>query len=251
MAVLKFLTTKAGLVFFVVLAVAGVSATYAATRYTAELPASFTPVEATYGLAILDGEGNPLDHLNFGEIVQGEAARGALVVRNDGNVRTRLGFGVRYQDLTYEVSERCAVPVPQRQLDLLPEVELPEGILEKIRERERAFRAELGEIDSDEKRHALEKFRRELREYIADQLEDDLEEIRDHLKRPRRIVGQKVVVPGLASFCFLVTPSHPGRPPMVAPEHQVPVGVGVFTDPDVPLVEEGHNFTILVHAQDF
>ena len=48
-----------------------------------------------------------------------------------------------------------------------------------------------------------------------------------------------------------MTPSHPGRPPMVAPEHQVPVGVGVFTDPDVPLVEEGHNFTILVHAQDF
>ena len=112
MAVLKFLTTKAGLVFFVVLAVAGVSATYAATRYTAELPASFTPVEATYGLAILDGEGNPLDHLNFGEIVQGEAARGALVVCNDGNVRTRLDSesGIRILPMRPANAVLCPCP---------------------------------------------------------------------------------------------------------------------------------------------
>ena len=110
MVILRFLMTKAGLLVVVALLMAGASIAYAMVRSTTELPGSFVAVEATYGLSILGKDGEPLQALKFGEVVQGERDYESFAARNDGNVRVKLGFRVKVgdgEDNIFVATERC------------------------------------------------------------------------------------------------------------------------------------------------
>ena len=118
MRILRYIVTRAGLVLVAVAVLAGASIAYAITRSTTELPSSFVAIEATYGLTVLDSGDQPLASLEFGEVVQGENDHASFVVRNDGNVRVKLGLRVRHNATIYEATEACTLPGRSRPASL-------------------------------------------------------------------------------------------------------------------------------------
>ena len=214
----------------------------AVTRFTAELPASFVAIEATYALSILDANGQPLGALAFGEIVQGDRGFASFGVRNDGNTATRLGFRIRTGDGQgdmYLPTARCQLPNRDRpQASALP----PEAARE-LRRAHQAIHEELGEIDTDEERHRHQQFHLELEERIR-----HLSAEQQDVEAQHRVVGQRIDVPSVASLCFVVAPGRQEQPVLVPPGATVPVVVTLGADPDVAVAR--HDFTILVDAQD-
>ena len=158
MAKLRFLMTRAGMVLAVAMLLTGGSIAYAMIRSTTELSGTFVAVEASYGLAIITGDGQPLTALEFGEVVQGDQALGSFAVRNDSNTRAKLGFRVRTGDGTIaaiEPSGKCTLTNStggsRRQTDLKKDV------AQKLREGHRLLHEKLGAIDTAAKREQHEK----------------------------------------------------------------------------------------------
>ena len=246
MRMLRFFATKAGVALTVVMLLAGASVAYAMVRSTTELPGSFVAVEATYGLSILDAEGQPLTALEFGEVVQGDRATQRFGVRNDGNTRAKLGFRVRAGDgknNVFEPTEHCAVPGPQDQPRPLPAVGEDVGL--KLREWHRSFHEDMGELDTPEKEEKHQQFHKELeeknREFTAQGNVSP-----DGVRPSHQLTGLRIDVPGLTSFCFVAGPQRDAI--VLPPGGMIGVGVIIQTDPDVVLGLQ--EFTILVDAHD-
>ena len=143
----------------------------------------------------------------------------------------------------FEPTEHCAVPGPQTQPRPLPVVE--EEVALKLREWHRSFHEELGELDTPEKEEKHLQFHRELEERMRDfQAQGNVSP--DGVRPINRLVGQRIDVPSLTSFCFIAGPQRGAI--VVPPDGRVGVGVIIDTDPDVALGLQ--EFTILVDAHD-
>ena len=248
----RFLATRSGLVVMAGILAAAGSISYAAIRSTTGFDASFMAVEASYGLSILHEAGDtlvPLENLAFGDVVQGERTSAHFIVRNDGNARTRLIFNVRHgtgDGVVFEPTERCAVPGPE----VAPRLHsaLEDEAARHLRMAHQNIHEELGEIDSEAEETTHQQFHSRLEERLRHLLSEPIEggEV-DGLRH--RVAGQKVNVPGLATFCFIVAPHNPDRGPVLAPDGVVGVRVVLHADPNVP-ANELQVFTILVNAHD-
>ena len=243
MAILHFLVKRSGVVLVVAILITGGSIAYAMIRSTTELPGTFVAVEASYGLAILTGDGQPLAALEFGEVVQGDRALRSFAVRNDSNTPVKLGFRVRTGDGTavaIEPSGRCALSGPAG--GPRSQTGLKKEVAQKLRERHHILHEQLGTIDTPAKREQHEKFHQELAQAIRKRVGDQGN------SRPPQLVGQRVGVPGTATFCFVVPHRDRDRPAILPPGGLARVAVELRAHPDVPLGLQ--QVTFLVDAHD-
>ena len=227
----------------IALILAASSIAYGLTRATTDLPASFVSVEATYGLTVIDSDGNLLSGLEFGEVVQGAGGRAAFSIRNDGNTGVRLGFRVSTgpgDDQVFVPASRCAVSVPGGPSELR-EIE---GAMQELRRVHEAVHQELDPLDSLEAEERHRQFHHEM-EAELEMLQAKADEIRIS---PQRGVGQVIEVPGVASLCFVVGGNDSRVGEIIPPGGATSVMVQLHSDPDVSLgIQE---FTILADAHD-
>lgn len=242
---IRVLATRGGVVLLAALVIAGASIAYAAIRATTTLDASFVAIEATYGLSIIDKTGDAQTSLSFGNIVQGEGSRASFGVRNDGNTRAKLGFRVQHGDNVFLSSGDCAVPI--RHPAASTNVKISDRVAQELRAAHEEFHKKLGTLDTPEKKAEHEKFHKMLAEKTR-HLQGELQGAKHSVRKPSRLRGHSVEVPGLAKFCFAVAPSESDHPWVLGPGQKAGVVVTLHTDPQVALQE--HKFKILVDSND-
>ena len=140
------------------------------------------------------------------------------------------------------LSDPAAV-FPQESSDRL----LDNDIARELRKAHQEFHQRIGEIDTPEEQAKHDKFHRVLEEKLRQSKTDSVVPP-DRGVRPIGLVGQRIDVPGMASFCFVVGHRNLDSPLVLAPERTVRVDVALRADPDVLLGPQ--EFTILADAHD-
>ena len=167
----------------------------------------------------------------------------SFAVRNDGNTLAKLGFRVRTGDGTagaIELSGRCALSGPAG--GSRSQTGLEREVAQKLRERHRILHEQLGAIDTPAKREQHEKFHQELAQTIRKHVGDQGN------SRRLQLVGQRVEVPGTATFCFVIANRDNVGAAVLPPGGLARVAVELQAHPDVPLGLQ--QVTFLVDAHD-